>query len=415
MPESLEKKAEDLRKAMDTATSEAKEAKEKAQAAEKRAADAEQKAKEMSEELKKAQDTITEQGKSIEGMDRSIKAHEETIRELKASGRVSGNPYEVALKAILDAKKDEIERMFKAENGAASRMKFKFTTANITTQSFGVQQDPNIHSDRLLPNAFYNTFGKVTRTADKLEWLEGSDTDQTGYVGEFTAPTTANSYTVAGKLRQYAKIASYIEVSSELTDWYNMIYQWARTTAVQRILKKADSFVWSGDGNDSTQKTHIYGLKTQGSTAYAASGAKYEGATVADVMLDAIAQAKKSGYVANVAFIPYALDAQIRGLKDKNGNYLYNQVTGMLGQLRIIPTTELGDNELVVADTECAKIYENGEYEMELERVPDKDGWRVWLRKAFQVVVPAPEKKGIIYVSDVSAAITGITPAAAKA
>ena len=415
MPESLEKKAEELRKAMETATSEAKEAREKAEAAEKRAADAEQKAQEMSEELKKAQDTITEQGKSIEGMDRSIKAQEETIRELKASGRVSGNPYEVALKAILDAKKDEIERMFKAENGAASRMKFKFTTANITTQSFGVQQDPTIHSDRLLPNAFYNTFGKVTRTADKLEWLEGSDTDQTGYVGEFAAPTTANSYTVAGKLRQYAKIASYIEVSSELTDWYNQIYQWARTTAVQRILKKADSLIWSGDGNDSSQKTHIYGLKTQGSTAYAASGAKYEGATVADVILDAIAQAKKNGYVANVAFIPYALDAQIRGLKDKNGNYLYNQVTGMLGQVRIITTTELEDDELVVADSECAKIYENGEYEMELERVPDKDGWRVWLRKAFQVVVPTPEKKGIIYVSDVSAAITGITPAAAKA
>lgn len=414
MPESLEKKADELRKAMETATNEAKEAREKAEAAEKRAAEAEQKAQEMSEELKKAQDTITEQKECISNLDKSIKAHEDAIKEMKAA-KVSSNPYEVALKAILDAKKEEIERMFKAENGAASRMKFKFTTANITTQSFGVQQDPTIHSDRLLPNAFYNTFGKVTRTADKLEWLEGSNTDQTGYVGEFTAPTTANSYTVAGKLRQYAKIASYIEVSSELTDWYNQIYQWARTTAVQRILKKADSLVWSGDGNDSTQKTHIYGLKTQGSTAYAASGAKYEGATVADVILDAIAQSKKSGYVANVAFIPYALDAQIRGLKDKNGNYLYNQVTGMLGQVRIITTTELGNNELVVADSECAKIYENGEYEMELERVPDKDGWRVWLRKAFQVVVPTPEKKGIIYVSDVAAAITGITPAVAKA
>lgn len=416
MPESIEQKAAELKKSMEAAQAEAKAANEKAEAAEKKAAAAEKKADEAMEELKKSQTTIEEQKSSIENLDKSVKEQEATIKELKSkSVRPGENAYEVALKGALDANREEMERMFKAERGTSDRLKFKFTTTNITTQSFGVQQDPVVHSDRMLANAFYDTFQKVTRTADKMEWLEGSDTDNTGYVGEFSAPSTANSYTVAGKLRQYAKIASFIEVSSEVADWYNQIYEWARTTAVRRILQKVDSLIWSGDGNDSTQKTHIYGIKTQGNTAYAASGAKYANATVADVILDAIAQAKKNGYVANVCLIPYAMDAQIRGLKDANGNYLYNQVTGMLGQVRIIPTTQLGNNELVVADSACVQIYENGEYEMELERVAGKDGWNVYLRKSFQVRVTGPDKKGVIYVSNITTAIEGLAPAAAAA
>lgn len=398
---------------MEAAQVQAKAANEKAEAAEKKAAEAEKKATEIGEELKKSQTIIEEQKSSIENLDKSVKEQQETIKELKGGVQKVSNPFEVALKAMLDAKREEIDRMFKAEGGAGSRIKFKFTTANITTQSFGIQQDPVVHSDRMLANVFYTTFPKQTRTADKMEWLEGSDTDHTGYVGEFTAPTTANTYSVAGKLRQYAKIASYLEVSSELTDWYNQIYEWARTTAVQRIIQKVDELIWNGDGNDSTQKTHIYGIKTQGSTAYAATGAKYANATVADVILDAIAQAKKSGYMVNVCLVPYVLDAQIRGLKDANGNYLYNQVTGTLGQVRIIPTSRLGDNELLVADNSCVQIYENGEYEMEMERLAGKDGWNVYLRKAFQVKVTTPDKKGVIYVSNVSTAITGLAPAAA--
>lgn len=55
---------------------------------------------------------------------------------------------------------------------------------------------------------------------------------------------------------------------------------------------------------------------------------------------------------------------------------------------------------------------EKGEYELELERVAGKDGWNCWLRKAFQVKVPAPEKKGVIYVANVTTEITAISETA---
>ena len=49
---------------------------------------------------------------------------------------------------------------------------------------------------------------------------------------------------------------------------------------------------------------------------------------------------------------------------------------------------------------------------MELERIAGKDGWNVWLRKSFQVKVPTAEKKGVIYIGNVTTALAAITPSA---
>ena len=387
----------------------------------------EQKAAQMQAELKQATEQAAEAkaaadrlqadldkaNQSIDNLDKSaneLKAQYDALK--KSIESKSKKTFGDALKSVLDEKKDEIEKFVKGENRQYGTLSYKFSTTDITGTSLGIQQDTTVHADKIGALAFYNRFRKVNRTGNIIEWLEGSDTDNTGYVGEFVAPSTANAYAITGKTRQFAKLASFIEVSQETTDWFNLIYQWARTTAIQRILKKADSLVWAGDGNDSSAKTHVYGLKTQGSTAFAATGAKYAKATVADVILDAIAQAKANGFTADTVFVPYALEAQIRGIKSDNGSYLYNQVTGMLGQVQVIPTADLGAGELLVCDSTCVELVEKGEYELELERVAGKDGWNCWLRKAFQVKVPAPEKKGVIYVANVTTAITAISETA---
>ena len=393
MPEiTLQEKAEKMQAELKTAVEQANEA--KAAAAN------------LSAEISKANESIDNLDKSV----KELKSENENLRkQLESKDQKS---FDSELLKTLEDNRKSIDNFVSSENKQYGTLSFKFTTANITGTSLGIQQDPTVHSDKIAALAFYNRFRKVERAGNIIEWLEGSDTDNTGYVGEFTAPSTANAYSITGKTRQFAKLASFIEVSQETTDWFNLIYQWARTTGIQRILKKADELIWSGDGNDSTAKTHVYGIKTQGSTAFAASGAKYKAATVADVILDAIAQVKKNGFMANTVFVPFSLEAQIRGLKNASGNYLYNQLTGMLGQVQVIPSADLGASELVVCDDSCVEIAERGQYELELERVAGKDGYNVWLRKALQVKVPAAEKKGVVYVSNVATAISAITEAA---
>lgn len=393
MPEiTLQEKAEKMQAELKTAVEQANEA--KAAAAK------------LSTDIEKANESIDNLDKSV----KELKSENENLRkQLKSKEQKT---FGDALLEMLEQNKSAIEAFVSAENKQYGTLSFKLSTANITGTSLGIQLDPTVHSDKIAALSFYNRFRKIPRTGNILEWLEGSDTDNTGYVGELTAPSTANVYSVSGKTRQFAKLASFIEVSQETTDWFNLIYQWARTTGIQRILKKADELIWSGDGNDTNAKTHVYGIKTQGSTAFAASGAKYKAATVADVILDAIAQVKKNGFMANTVFVPFSLEAQIRGLKNASGNYLYNQLTGMLGQVQVIPSADLGASELVVCDDSCVEIAERGQYELELERVAGKDGYNVWLRKALQVKVPAAEKKGVVYVSNVATAISAITEAA---
>lgn len=398
MPEkTLEQKAQELQEKMETAEKKAEEARAKAEA--------------LETELKTAKEEAEKRKAEVDNLDKTMQEQQKAIEELRKSViEKRDKSFDAALREFMESKKEDMEKFIKGNS--YGKMSFKFTTANVTNTSLAIQLDQTIHADKLAANAFYSTFPKTTRTGNSIEWLEGSDDDKTGYVGEFAAPTDANTYTVTGKTRKFAKIASYIEVSQEMQDWFNAVYQWARTRGIARILRKADSLVWLGDGDDSTKQTHVYGLKTSGSTAFAATGAKYENATVADVILDAIAQAKKSGFSANVAIVPFNIEAQLRGIKDKNGNYMFNQVTGMLGSVRVVTSDQLGASEILVADTSCVEIIDRGEYEMELERLAGKDGWNVWLRKAFQVKVPGPEKKGVIYVANVTTALAAIAPAA---
>lgn len=404
MPETLEKKAQELQEKMEAAEK-------KAENAAKEAADAKAKADETASKLEKAEKALEERKTEVCNLDKTVKEQQKALENLnKKLKEKNGKSFDIVLREFMEENKEAMEKFIESKTyGTAS---FKFATSNITNSSLGVQLDQNIYAERLKANTFLSTFPHITRTGNSIEWLEGSDTDNTGYVGELEEPATGNSYELAGKTRRFAKVATFIEVSQEIEDWFNAVYQWARTRGIARVLRKADTFIWSGDGADTTKPNHVYGLKTSGSTAFAATGAKYENANIADVILDAIAQAKANGFSPNVAIVPTTIEAQIRGLKDKNGNYLFNQVTGMLGQVKIVLTDQLSATEIVVADTSCVAIIDKGEYEMELERLAGKDGWRVWLRKSFQIQVPTSEKKGVIYVANTTTAIAALAPSA---
>lgn len=404
MPETLEKKAQELQEKMEAAEK-------KAENAAKEAADAKAKADETASKLEKAEKALEERKTEVCNLDKTVKEQQKALEDLnKKLKEKNGKSFDIVLREFMEENKEAMEKFIESKTyGTAS---FKFATSNITNSSLGVQLDQNIYAERLKANTFLSTFPHITRTGNSIEWLEGSDTDNTGYVGELEEPATGNSYELAGKTRRFAKVATFIEVSQEIEDWFNAVYQWARTRGIARVLRKADTFIWSGDGADTTKPNHVYGLKTSGSTAFAATGAKYKNANIADVILDAIAQAKANGFSPNVAIVPTTIEAQIRGLKDKNGNYLFNQVTGMLGQVKIVLTDQLSATEIVVADTSCVAIIDKGEYEMELERLAGKDGWRVWLRKSFQIQVPTSEKKGVIYVDNTTTAIAALAPSA---
>ena len=123
-----------------------------------------------------------------------------------------------------------------------------------------------------------------------------------------------------------------------------------------------------------------------------------------------MAQAKKNGYAANVAIVSFSTEAELKAVKDANGNYIYNQLTGMFGPVRVLPSAAVADAEILVADSRCARVLRRPSIEVEITRDADLDGWKVNVRKSAQTKVKAAHKKGLIYISNKTTALTSIKP-----
>jgi HK97 family phage major capsid protein len=375
----------------------------KAASAEQRAVAAEQKAAEKEAELKTAME-------NIDNLDASIKAQQELIESIQSSMTEKKEmTFAGALKAALMENKERIEKMFAEKSaGSSVRMDVKMTAEGVSAQAYGTIVDPAVGAAPHVTRAFLAAFGEEVVNGDKAAWLDGTFTNAADYVDELTAAQDSDA-DANEVIRQFGKIATRLLLSSELKDWMTELYNWAQTEAVEFINDKVDEEIWKGAGNDTNAKKKIYGLKSQ-ATAFAKVGT-YTDATVGDVILDAVAQAKKNGFAANVAIVPFGIEAELKGIKDKNGNYIYNQLTGAFGPVRVLPSAVMGDGEILVADTRCAKILRRPSIEVEITREADLDGWKVNVRKAAQTKVKTAHKKGLIYVADKAAAITAITKA----
>ena len=372
------------------------------------------------EEIKAKQEQIDAQKADIDKLDQTVKAQQETIDELKKKFQEEAKVTLFgALKAAVEERKDEIQALLKSNSGSL-KVSFDFdetktdydvtVAGDITRIGWGAPIDTQIAYAPAPANAFLDSFVKETVNGLFFNWLEGTFTDQTGYVDELAQMADENA-AVEEKTRQLSKAGSHILVSSEVTDFFTALYDWARNIAQRKLNEFADAEIFGGLGADtnSTTKKKIYGLKTQ-ATAFSALG-EYASPTIADVLLDASSQIKKEGYNANIAFVSFADEASFRGVKDSQGHYLYNEATGMLRGLRIVPSANVTADTCLVVDSSCVRIKQRPVFELEIVRNAKYDGWDVYLRKAIQTQVKTPDKKGLIWISSIASAITAITPA----
>jgi HK97 family phage prohead protease/HK97 family phage major capsid protein len=394
-----ETKIQELEQSLTTAQAEAKAAK--------AAADA------MKADLESAKENATKQSQEIDNLDKSVKAQQQTIEGLRKMINEAPKTFRKAMRDALESKKEEIAQFIKDGKGTFN-VEFKVGTSSLTPaatnhMAYGVAQDPTIHSVPVLGNAFLLAFGTKPLDAARISWIEASTEKNVGYVEELAENNNKSEVTFVEKQRQAAKIATYMEISSEVENWFEVLYDFCVNEGERLILSDLDGKVWNGDGNDGTAPRHIYGLKGV-ATPFAKLGA-YENAGEADVIFDAIAQIRKAGYNADVALVSYATEAILKGAKDKSGNPIYDAVKATIGQVQIIPSDKLGDAEMFIADSYCADIYTANFYELEFSRKASHDAWRVDYRRRAQVKVATPKAKGLVYVANKATAIEAITKA----
>ena len=373
------------------------------------------------DEIKALKEDAEAKQSQIDKLDQSIQDQQNTIKALQEKLTVKERlEFMGALKAAIDARKDEIEALLKSNSGSL-KVAFDFDRAEVKTDyditvagditriAWGTALDARIAGSRNPANAFYEAFAKESVNALFFNWIEGSYTDQTAYVDELATLPDGNA-AAEEKTRKMAKYGAHLLVSSEVTDFFTALYDWARGEAQAKMLAFADAEIFSGAGADTndTTKKKIYGLKSQ-ATAFSAL-ATYNDATIADVIKDAKLQAKKFGYNLNAAFLNWADYGTLNGLKDANGRSIWDDKEEITIQgVRVLATSQVDSGKMFLADTSVVKIKERPTYELEIVRNAKLDGWDVYLRKSIQTLVKGPDKKGLIWVNSISTAISSIT------
>ena len=409
----FEKKAEEIRQSAEQAKTEAQAAKAEAEAAKAEAKAAKDELAKKETELKTAQENIN-------NLDASVKEHDKTIEELKEALKATkGTTFKQAFRAALEEKKKDIKKAFdtKAE-------KFEVTLELKTVNDIGTSQispnnrlgiadDPTIYAAAPVSNAFIVAFGLRPRTANKLGWIESSKQSVVDYVAELAQNTNKSDVSFVEKTRAFGKLASLIRISTEFEDWFEQLYNYCVNEGIRNIENKLDEEIYKGVGADSgsgTSPNKIYGLKSQATAFSALASHAVEKANAADVILDAADQIAKEGFHANAAFVTWAIFRTIKTIKDDDGNYLYDKVSGLLSGIRLYPSDRLATGEILVADTNAVEVYAGNSYELEFIRNGAYDAYDVYFRKAAQTKVPTPNKKGLIFVASVTTAITALAP-----
>jgi HK97 family phage major capsid protein len=413
----FEQKAEEIRQSAEQAKTEAQAAKAEAAAAKAEAEAVKGKLAEKEAELKTAQT-------NIDNLDASVKEQAATIKELKeAQKALRSQDFKTAFRAALVEKKADIE---KALNNKSQKfdlvIELKTDPAPIGTSAISpnnrlsVAEDPTIYAAVPVANAFIAAFGIRPRTANKLGWIESSSQAVVDYVAELAQNTNLSDVAFSEKTRAFGKLATKMQLSTELEDWFEQLYNYCVNEGIRMIDNKLDAEIAKGAGDDSTYPNKIYGVFPNATAFSALAAGAVQDASYADVLIDAANQIAKEGFNANVALVTWKTYVALKALKDANGNYIFDQAKSLLGGLRVLPTTRLSDtagvgsneSEAIVADSSCVEIYAGNSFELEFIRNGAYDAYDVYFRKAAQVKIATPNKKGVIKIAALDTAVAAL-------
>ena len=361
---------------------------------------------------------MSEKDTEINNLDASIKEQKAELDALRASIKATApKNWKQDFREALEAKREDITNALKAKKDSFTlsielKTIYDVGTGVISPNNIaGVDFDPNIVAAVPMANAFIAVLGIRPRRGNKIAWIEGTPHSAADYVAELaSAADTKSDVTFAEKVRAFGKVATWMRISTEIEDWFEQVYNFCVNEGSRMVDAKIDNEICNGAGVDVTYPNKIYGLTGSAqSTAYEPIAAgSVSMANAADVLLDARLAVNQAGYNANVAFVSFDIEAALKGLKNTIGGLLYNEYTGMLNGLRIVPTARLADGSAIVLDTNCAEVYGGNSYELEFTRNGLYDAYDVYFRKAAQVKVAATRKAGIIYIESMASAIAAL-------
>lgn len=265
--------------------------------------------------------------------------------------------------------------------------------------------------------------GFVENGKNIIMWTTGAFTEVVGYAGELDDVTTGateiagSSATATDKTRKLAKIAARMIMSAEVFEDLGQFGQRAEMKLLQKVNLFLDQKVWEGAGNDATKPNEFYGAKLSTTAFDSGLVSKVKTPNESDLVDACATHAELLNFGTDTVWMSPTLANKLRRTKDTTGQYVINQlITGelVMGGHRVVKSTlfKNGATEsMLVGNAGLIQMWMKRNVSTELVRNAKKDCYELYLYARAQVLVEDEDKKGLIYVADVAAALTAITQA----
>jgi len=355
-------------------------------------------------EIKSLNDALNKLNTEVKGL---IKKEGETKTFTQEIDRILKDP---ETKKAFDAGK------MKGLEGKSFEMKVDTTAFVGDVTRTQIKPGANYPREQMLTVTPLFSVVPMEQDRSRMLWVEGSYTSNVGYVGEGAAIGADDTGAEEEKTREVAKISAKIPFTAEMFEDRSAFASRLQNKLMFNSEKFINTELISGDGNDATQKKHIYGLKTQGSTAYSTPteliGA-YKKATIDDLAVAINVQADV--YTPNYVIMNKLTVAKYSRVRDTTGQLIIRMVNGekVLGGMTIIESYAMGDNEMLAVDSSTLELWIKRGMEFKIgqenaDLSTDKFTAVVFWRG--QSLVETPDKAGNIYVSDIDTALIALDP-----
>lgn len=289
-------------------------------------------------------------------------------------------------------------------------------TVNETVQKLAVSFAP----DRALAFIPYTNTGFIGQDKNRILWVEGTYTSNVGYVAEGTGQATADTGTATEKSRAMAKISAKLPLTAELLEDADYIASAFKMKLQVKSMLFTDLQVYSGDGSDSPNPSHIYGIVGH-STAFSAATAGVTNsvpyANIGDLVDACVLQAEKSEHRGlNTLWMNPSDFFAMKKAKDQNGQYLFvKDVNGQytINGLNVVRSSAVTANTMTVADSSKIQLWWKRNPEIKFSQMNGTDfiddAYTTVMFLRCQVVVETYDKTALIHVADITAALATIT------
>ncbi len=351
-------------------------------------------------------------------LEESIKGMAEKLEKVKSKGEEE-KPASLkdAIVETITAKTEDGKNIFREKISKQSKSTFdmKVDTTDFVGDSYRSRLKPGISFEKLTENTIRPLFNLVSMPAGKdiISWLEGSATVNVGYVSEGNSAGSDSEGSAEAKTRDLAKISAIMPFTNEALDMPESFASRLQRRMMDATEVWLDQELLSGNGDDAGNPNHIYGLETQGSTAFSApSGLSFDDANIDDLVEACLVQA--TPYKPTHVLMNRKTYAKWSREKDSTGQYVIREVNGlkMLGGLQLVISEGMNDDALMVVDRSVLEFWVKDGMRMIVTQMDgtdiSDDKWKAILFWRGQTLVEALDKKANIYVSNINTAIDNI-------